>query len=96
LLYSINQDYEVVGMIPVGTAYMVMKNKKISKVAQLRGQRVGVLANNPPQQALVSSVGAQPVYVDLSNAIAQYCYLKFSLNFNLYHEHLNIINSHSE
>ncbi|MFH3663951.1 putative solute-binding protein, partial [Acinetobacter baumannii] len=49
----INQDYEVVGMIPVGTAYMVMKNKKISKVAQLRGQRVGVLANNPPQQALV-------------------------------------------
>lgn len=31
----INQDYEVVGMIPVGTAYMVMKNKKYQKLHSL-------------------------------------------------------------
>ncbi|MBO9529967.1 MAG: RND transporter, partial [Acinetobacter oleivorans] len=68
----ISKDYEAVGMIPVGTAYMVLKNKKISRVAQLRNQRIGVLPNNPPQQALVRSVGAQPVYVDLSNAIVQF------------------------
>lgn len=68
----ISKDYEAVGMIPIGTAYMVLKNKKISRVAQLRNQRIGVLPNNPPQQALVRSVGAQPVYVDLSNAIVQF------------------------
>lgn len=68
----VSKDYEAVGMIPVGTAYMVLKNKKISRVAQLRNQRIGVLPNNPPQQALVRSVGAQPVYVDLSNAIVQF------------------------
>ncbi|WP_409448964.1 hypothetical protein [Acinetobacter baumannii] len=33
---------------------------------------MGVRAKTPPQQALVRSVGAQPVYVDLSNAIAQF------------------------
>ena len=50
---------------------MVLKIRT-SRVAQLRNQRIGVLPNNPPQQALVRSVGAQPVYVDLSNAIAQF------------------------
>ena len=52
----ISKDYEAVGMIPIGTAYMVLKNKKISRVAQLRNQRIGVLPNNPPQQALVLSL----------------------------------------
>ena len=68
----VSKNYEAVGMIPIGTAYMVLKNKNLSRVAQLRNQRIGVLPNNPPQQALVRSVGAQPVYVDLSNALAQF------------------------
>ncbi|WP_224993458.1 putative solute-binding protein [Acinetobacter pittii] len=68
----VSKDYEAVGMIPIGTAYMVLKNKKLSRVAQLRNQRIGVLPNNPPQQALVRSVGARSVYVDLSNAIVQF------------------------
>ncbi|WP_171429239.1 putative solute-binding protein [Acinetobacter lactucae] len=68
----VSNNYEAIGMIPIGTAYMVLKNKNLSRVAQLRNQRIGVLPNNPPQQALVRSVGAQPVYVDLSNAIAQF------------------------
>ncbi|MCU4433214.1 RND transporter [Acinetobacter pittii] len=68
----VSKSYEAIGMIPIGTAYMVLKNKNLSRVAQLRNQRIGVLPNNPPQQALVRSVGAQPVYVDLSNALAQF------------------------
>ncbi|MDH0693955.1 putative solute-binding protein [Acinetobacter pittii] len=68
----VSKNYEAIGMIPIGTAYMVLKNKNLSRVAQLRNQRIGVLPNNPPQQTLVRSVGAQPVYVNLSNAIAQF------------------------
>ncbi|PTV49138.1 putative solute-binding protein [Acinetobacter pittii] len=68
----VSKNYEAIGMIPIGTAYMVLKNKNLSRVAQLRNQRIGVLPNNPPQQALVRSVGALPVYVDLSNALAQF------------------------
>lgn len=68
----VSKNYEAVGMIPIGTAYMVLKNKNLSRVAQLRNQRIGVLPNNPPQQALVRSVGARPVYVDLYNAIVQF------------------------
>lgn len=68
----VSKNYEAIGMIPIGTTYMVLKNKNLSRVAQLRNQRIGVLPNNPPQQALVRSVGAQPVYADLSNAIAQF------------------------
>ena len=54
----VSKNYEAIGMIPIGTAYMVLKNKNLSRVAQLRNQRIGVLPNNPPQQALVRSVGA--------------------------------------
>lgn len=62
-------DYEVIGMIPIGTAYMTMNTRLINKVSQLRNKTIGILADNPPQLALVQSVGAKPVYVDFSNAI---------------------------
>ncbi|MCY6412310.1 DUF6091 family protein [Acinetobacter sp. VNH17] len=65
----VGSDYEVLGMIPIGTAYMMMNTQQISKVSQLKNKRIGILENNPPQQALVQSVSAQPVYVDFSNAV---------------------------
>lgn len=65
----IGTDFEAVGMIPVGTAYMMLNLEKINKMTQLKGKSIGILANNPPQLALVQSVGARPTYVDFSNAL---------------------------
>ncbi|EEY92374.1 hypothetical protein HMPREF0026_01920 [Acinetobacter junii SH205] len=65
----ISSKYEVVGMIPIGTAYMIMNTQQISKVSQLKNKRIGILEDNPPQQALVQSVAAKATYVDFSNAI---------------------------
>lgn len=65
----VSSDYEMLGMIPIGTAYMIMNTQQISKVSQLRNKTIGILADNPPQLALVQSVGAKPVYVDFSNAV---------------------------
>lgn len=65
----IGQEYEVVGMIPIGTAYMIMNTQQINKVSQLKNKRIGVLEDNPPQQALVQSVAAKAVYVDFSTAV---------------------------
>ncbi len=62
-------EYEAVGMIPVGTVYMIMNTQRINKVSQLRNKSIGILVDNPPQLALAQSVGAKPTYVDFSNAI---------------------------
>ncbi|MFW1952584.1 putative solute-binding protein [Acinetobacter beijerinckii] len=65
----IGQEYEVVGMIPIGTAYMIMNTQQINKVSQLKNKRIGILEDNPPQKALVQSVAAKAVYVDFSTAV---------------------------
>jgi hypothetical protein len=68
----VGTEYEVLGMIPIGTAYMIMNTQQINKVSQLKSKTIGNLANNPPQQALVQSVGAKPTYVDFSNAVESF------------------------
>ncbi|MCU4336909.1 putative solute-binding protein [Acinetobacter dispersus] len=68
----VEADYEMLGMIPIGTAYMIMNTQQINKVSQLKNKTIGILENNPPQQALVQSVGAKPVYVDFSNAVESF------------------------
>ncbi|QHH99035.1 putative solute-binding protein [Acinetobacter dispersus] len=68
----VGADYEMLGMIPIGTAYMIMNTQQINKVSQLKNKTIGILENNPPQQALVQSVGAKPVYVDFSNAVESF------------------------
>ncbi|ENW83490.1 hypothetical protein F909_00501 [Acinetobacter sp. ANC 3929] len=68
----VSGNYEVVGMIPIGTAYMIMNTEQISKVSQLKNKTIGILADNPPQQALVQSVGAKPIYIDFANAIESF------------------------
>ncbi|WP_032811119.1 putative solute-binding protein [Acinetobacter vivianii] len=65
----VGSDYEILGMIPIGTAYMIMNTQQINKVSQLRNKTIGILADNPPQLALVQSVGSKPIYVDFSNAV---------------------------
>jgi hypothetical protein len=65
----LDQNYEVLGMIPIGTAYMIMNTQQINKVSQLKNKTIGILENNPPQLALVQSVSAKPVYVDFATAV---------------------------
>ncbi|MDH2019715.1 DUF6091 family protein [Acinetobacter ursingii] len=62
-------EYEVVGFIPVGMTYMMLKTPTLYKVTDLKNKRIGVLAEVPPQTALVRSVRAQPVALSFDNAI---------------------------
>ena len=62
-------EYEVVGFIPVGMTYMMLKTPTLYKVTDLKNNRIGVLAEVPPQTALVRSVRAQPVALSFDNAI---------------------------
>jgi hypothetical protein len=59
-------DYEVVGIIPLGTAYIMVSDRKINTLAKAAGKKIAVLDYDKSQAKLVQKVGAQPVSVDLT------------------------------
>ncbi|GAC1369689.1 MAG: DUF6091 family protein [Aquirhabdus sp.] len=62
----IEGDYEVVGMIPLGAAYIMVSDRKINTLAKAAGKKIAVLDYDKSQAKLVQKVGAQPVSVDLT------------------------------
>lgn len=64
--YMINLDYEVVGMIPLGAAYIMVNDRSINTLAKAAGKKIAVLDFDRSQAKLVQQIGAQPVSVDLA------------------------------
>lgn len=61
----INKDYEVVGIVPLGAAYIIVTDRNINTLAKAAGKKVAVFQFDETQKKLVQNVGAQPVSVDL-------------------------------
>jgi hypothetical protein len=61
----VNRDYEVVGVIPLGAAYIMVTDRNINTLAKAAGKKVAVFQFDETQKKLVQNVGAQPVPVDL-------------------------------
>ncbi len=59
-------DYEVIGMIPLGAAYIMVNDRAINTLSKAAGKKIAVLDYDKSQQKLVQKVGAQPVSVDLT------------------------------
>ncbi len=59
-------DYEVVGQIPLGTAYIMVDDRAINTLAKAAGKKIAVLDYDKSQNKLVARIGAQPVSVDLT------------------------------
>ncbi len=64
--YMVNQDYETIGIIPMGAAYIMVDDRKINTLAKAAGKRVAVLDYDKSQARMVQQIGAQPVSVDLT------------------------------
>ncbi|ENX23404.1 hypothetical protein F892_02655 [Acinetobacter vivianii] len=61
----VNKDYEVVGIVPLGAAYIMVTDRNINTLAKAAGKKVAVFQFDETQKKLVQNVGAQPVSVDL-------------------------------
>lgn len=59
-------DYEVIGMIPLGAAYIMVNDRAINTLSKAAGKKIAVLDYDKSQQKLVQKIGAQPVSVDLT------------------------------
>lgn len=62
-------SYEAVGVVPIGAAYFVMKDRSINTLAKAEGKRVGVLKVDPAQARMLQKVGGKPVFITYDNAV---------------------------
>lgn len=60
---------EVAGVIPVGAAYFVMKDRTVNTLEKAAGKRVGVLEIDPSQAKMLKKVGGQPVFVTYNDGV---------------------------
>lgn len=59
--------YEVVGVIPIGDAYLMVNDRRINSVAKAAGKKIAVLDYDEAQKIMVAQIGAQPVSADVTN-----------------------------
>lgn len=59
--------YEVVGIIPLGAAYVFVRDRSINSIEKAAGKKIAVLDFDKSQARLVQQLGAQPVSSDITN-----------------------------
>ncbi|ASK34496.1 putative solute-binding protein [Alloalcanivorax mobilis] len=60
-------SYEIMGVAPIGAAYLFVNDRSINTLAKAAGKKVAVLDYDPTQAIMVSQVGATPVPSDITN-----------------------------
>lgn len=65
--YMKNANYEVVGVVPIGDAYLMVRDRSINTVAKAAGKKIAVLDYDQAQKIMVQQLGAQAVSSDVTN-----------------------------
>ncbi|MES3040468.1 MAG: putative solute-binding protein [Pseudomonadota bacterium] len=64
--------YEVVGIFPLGAAYVFVRDRSINSIEKAAGKKIAVLDFDKSQAKLVQQLGAQPVSSDITNFTAKF------------------------
>lgn len=59
--------YEVIGVLPMGAAYLFVKDNTMNNVTHLAGKSIAVLEYDVTQGRMAASVGMTPVMSDVTN-----------------------------
>ena len=70
--YMKNGNYEVVGVVPVGDAYLMVRDRNINTVAKAAGKKIAVLDYDQAQKIMVQQIGAQAVSADVTNFASKF------------------------
>lgn len=65
-------DYEVGGVMPLGSAYLFLRDRSIDEVGKLAGKKIAVFDYDKSQSQLVHGVGAQAIPSDISNFASKF------------------------
>lgn len=70
--YRVSGRYEVIGLVPMGAAYLMVNDRKVNTLAKVAGKKMAVFDVDRAQARMVQQVGAQPVSVDLSTVASPF------------------------
>lgn len=65
--HMVKGNYEVAGVVPVGDAYLMVRDRSINTVAKAAGKKIAVLDYDQAQKIMVQQIGAQAVSADVTN-----------------------------
>lgn len=74
-----HNDYEVVGYMPYGFAYLAGKDRTINSLEKAKGLRVGVLSIDPSQRRMAERVGMKPILMTIDDAPARFAKGEFDI-----------------
>lgn len=63
----VSGQYEVMGIAPMGAAYLFVKDRTIDTVGELAGKSISVMEYDEAQASMASRVGMSPVMSDITN-----------------------------
>jgi len=63
----INGPYEVIGVAPLGAAYIFVRDRSINSVEKAAGKKIAVLDFDKSQAKMAQQMGLQPVASDITN-----------------------------
>lgn len=64
---SITGRYQIAGVVPIGSLFVMVNDRKINSIEKAAGKRVVVLDWDTSQAKMISAIGAQPVPSDLTS-----------------------------
>jgi len=68
----VNGPYEVVGIVPLGAAYVMVRDRSINSVEKAAGKKIAVLDYDRSQARMVQQLGASPVASDITNFASKF------------------------
>lgn len=71
-MISANKKYEIVGVAPLGSAYLFINDRNINTIAKAAGKKIAVLDYDLAQKKMVQQIGAQPVSSDVTNFASKF------------------------
>ena len=72
-------DYEVIGYMPYGFAYLAGKDRSVNTLEKSKGLRIGVLSVDPSQRRMADRVGMQPILMTIDDAPARFAKGEFDI-----------------
>lgn len=70
--YMKKGKYEVVGLIPLGAAYVMVNDRSINSLEKAAGKRIAVLDFDKSQSKMIQQIGGQPVSVEFSTIAGKF------------------------
>lgn len=65
-------NYEVVGIVQIGLAYLFVRDKNLNSIEKVRGTKFAILQYDAAQKIMVESVGAQPIPSEITDFVKKF------------------------